>query len=363
VRHWSTPLGAGAGGVYGRHAMRLIPRRSALLAALCAVVVLPTTATAETGYDPAIAVSPSRFTTADAITVTWRRPAAPTKDDVWTLCRVTGGDCQGGTTTTGTAAATGLAEGRYEFALQAEGVGLFFKGLVDVAIDRTAPGTPTVADWRIPPPTAGGFMRPVITPGEAQNAPIVAVRWTRCTHTAGTTASACIDGRSAPTDVAIPLDPAPLDACGYARASFSASLWLVDAAGNEQPASAATVAPPIPTIACPPPVPPAPPAPPRAVSLKLSGTLRGTPDARRGRMTVAVTPRTATGRMVLRVTPRRGAKRLKVLRATRTVRAGRVSWTGRLPDRTTSLSVVASYAGDARHAPAKRTVVVGAAKR
>lgn len=348
--------------MYGRHAMRPLPRRSALLAALCALAVLPATAAAETGYDPGIAVSPSRFTTADAITVTWRRPVAPTKDDVWTLCRVTGGDCQGGTTTTGTASATGLAEGRYEFALQVEGVGLFFKGLVDVAIDRTAPGTPTVADWRIPP-SSGGIMRPVITPGEAQNAPIVAVRWTRCTHAPGTTASTCIDGRSAPTDVAIPIDPAALDACGNVRASFSASLWLVDAAGNEQPASGATVSPAFPAIGCVPPVPPPAPAPPRAVTLKVSGVLRGTADARRGRMTVAVTPRTATGRVALRVTPRRGTKRLKAVRATRTVRGGRVSWSGRLPDRTTSLSVVASYAGDARYTAAKRTVVVRAAKR
>jgi hypothetical protein len=348
--------------VYGRHAMRPLPRRSALLAALGALAVLPVTATAETGYDPAIAVSPSRFTTADAVTVTWRRPAAPTKDDVWSLCRATGGDCQGGTTTSGTASVGGLGEGRYEFALQAEGAGLFYKGLVDIAIDRTAPGTPNVADWRVPP-ISGGAMRPVVTPGETQNAPVVAVRWRRCTHTAGSTASTCIEGRSAPTDVAIPIDPAPLDGCGNALASFSASLWLVDAAGNEQAASAATVAPAVATVACPPPVQPVPPVSKRAVSLKVSGVVRGKADARRGRMTVAVTPRTATGRVALRVIPRRGAKRLKAVRATRTVRAGRASWTGRLPDRTTSLSVVARYAGDARHAAAKRTVVVRVAQR
>ncbi|WP_022929985.1 hypothetical protein [Patulibacter americanus] len=349
--------------------MRTLPPRSALPAALCALALLPASAAAQTGYDPALAVSPSRFTTADAITVTWRRPAAPTKDDVWSLCPAAGGACVPGAGPEASAAFGGLAEGRYVFALQTEGTGLFYKGLVDIAIDRTAPGVPTVADWRIPP-VGGGIMRPVVLPGEAQNAPVVAVRWTRCTHAPQTTAGTCIDGRSAPTDVAIPIDPAPLDACGTPTASFSASLWLVDAAGNENPAAAATVAPALPAVGCAPPQtqqPPSPPAPPpvvrRAVRLKVSGTLRGSATRRRGRMTVALTPRTATGSVALRVTPRRGRQRLRSMRETATVRRGRVTWTGRLPTRTTSLSVRASYAGDARHAAAKRTVVVRQAKR
>jgi hypothetical protein len=345
--------------------MRTSPPRSALPAALCALALLPASAAAQSGYDPAVEVSPSRFTTADAITVTWRRPAAPTKDDVWSLCRATGGDCQSGVTAAGSASAAGLGEGRYVFALQTEATGLFYKGVVDVAIDRTAPGVPLVADWRIPP-TSGGVMRPVVVPGEAQTSPVVAVRWTRCTHTAQTTVSACIEGRSAPTDVAIPIDPAPINACGIPTASFSAKLWLVDAAGNENPAAAATVAPAMPAIGCVPPFQP-PPAPPQTVrrvaSLQASGTLRGSTGRRRGRMTVVVTPKTATGSITLRVTPRRGRKRLRTVRKTRTVRAGRVTWTGRLPARTTSLSVVASYAGDAGHAASERTFVVRLAKR
>jgi hypothetical protein len=357
-------------GVYGRRAMRTSPPRSALPAALCALALLPASAAAQTGYDPAVAVSPSRFTSADAITLTWRRPAVPTKDDVWSLCRATGGTCvPPSAASEGSASFGGLAEGRWVFALQTEGTGLFYKGLVDIAIDRTAPGVPTITDWRVPP-TSGGIMRPLLVPGETQNAPVVAVRWTRCTHAPQTTASTCVDGRSAPTDVAIPIDPAPLDACGNPTASFSAALWLVDAAGNENPAAAATLAPALPAVACAPPQtqqPPSPPAPPpvvrRAVRLKVTGTLRGSTVRRRGRMTVAVTPRTATGSVALRVTPRRGRTRLRSLRETRTVRRGRVTWTGRLPARTTSVTVLASYAGDARHAAAKRTVVVRSVKR
>jgi hypothetical protein len=345
--------------------MRTSPPRSALPAALGALALLPAAAAAQTGYDPAVAVSPARFTTADAITVSWKRPAAPTKDDVWSLCAVTGGGCVPGAAGDATAAFTGLAEGRYVFALQTEGTGLFYKGLVDIAIDRTAPGVPTVLDWRIPP-ASGGVMRPVVIPGEAQNAPVVAVRWTRCTHGPQTT-NACVEGRSAPADVAIPVDPASLDACGNPTASFHAAVWLVDAAGNEDRAAAATVAPVHPAVGCVPPQTQPPSVPPpiarRAASLQVSGTVRGSDTRRRGRMTVVVTPRTATGTIALRVTPRRGAKRLKALRATRTVRGGRVVWTGRLPARTTSLSVLATYAGDARHAAARRTVVVRPARR
>jgi hypothetical protein len=330
-------------------------RRSALPAALCALAALPGSAAAQGGYDPAVAVSPSRFTTADAIAVTWRRPAVPTKDDVWSLCRVTGESCRSGVTTAGSASVGGLAEGAYVFELQTEGTGLFYKGRIDIAVDRTAPGPPTVADWRAPPVT-GGTMRPVVAAGEPQNAPIVAVRWTRCVGGAQPGTPGCLEGRSSPNDVAIPIDPSPLDPCGVATSPWSAALWLVDAAGNEDRRTAATTALAIPAIAC---APAAPPPPARTrVALTGAGRLRGAADRRRAALAVSVAPRTATGAVALRITPRRGGTRLPAIRTTRTVRAGRATWRGRLPDRSTSVRVVAAYGGDPRHGPARRAFVV-----
>lgn len=335
--------------------MRTPLRRSALPAALGCLAILPASAAAQSGYDPAVAVSPSQVTTADAITITWRRPASPTKPDLWSLCRTTGGDCRTGATADASAAIGGLTEGAYDFELVAEGTGLFYKGRVPIVVDRTAPGTPRVIDWRTPP-ASGGTMRPVFEAAEPQNAPVVAVRWTRCVGGALPGSPGCLEGRSTPTSVAIPIDPVPLDLCGRPTQSWSVALWLVDGAGNENRAAAtATVSPPVPAIACTPGDPP-PPAP-RTVALKASGWVRGTAGRRRGRVVVAV-PRPAVGTVAVRVIARRGTTRLKAVRSTHTVRAGRASWSLRLPERTTSLLVRATYSGGPGYARARRTFVL-----
>jgi hypothetical protein len=296
-------------------------------------------------------VSPAPVTTAPDVTVSWARPEGAIAEDEWRLCPVVAGSpCRTGATSDATVAFPNLAEGRYVFRvrgrLNTTPEGEFWDDSTEVTTDRTAPTAPTV-DWRMAT-EATGALRPALAATGEQAAPIARVRWTRCMDVPLPGQPACVEGSSAPDDVAIPVDaPRPAAWCGWASGGWQISVWLVDAAGNENRANATQAFKSMPIPGCP--------VTPQDPRLRVTGTLK--PSGKRPKATVSVNVAPgATGQVALRVTPKRGRTVWKARRATRTVRGGRATWTVRVPARATRASVEARYAGGgAFTAATKRT--------